>query len=1237
MKKHCLLLASSAFLLGCATYQAKYAGPTGLGSPPPDKELAHRFYLIGDAGLSPEGEMGPTLESFKAALDAAPANSTAIFLGDNVYPAGFVDSIEDPGGHRRSEQYLDAQLATLESFAGSPLFIPGNHDWYAGGPVGLERQQGYIESALGSKEVFLPRNGCPIEKIEIGDKIVVLAIDSEWYLADWDRFPTVNDDCEIKDREHFFDELESEIKKNLDKTLILALHHPMFTYGNHGGQFSLRDQLYPTGNKLPLPVLGSLANFLRRTSGASVEDLSNKRYNALKKRILTLSQFSDKVIFVSGHEHGLQYIEEYGKPQIVSGSGSKTGPTRLINGATFSTGQNGYAVLDVYRDGSSVVSFYESGEGPGQRIYGADVLPPERSTDFSGLPQDFPPFVEASVYTQEEVDKSGFHKWLWGERYRKYYATKVKAPTVRLDTLFGGLMVVRKGGGNQSHTLRLEDPSGRQYNMRALRKSAERYLQAIAFKDQFIIGQFEDTYTEDLLMDLYTGAHPYAAFTMAKLSGAVGLYHTNPKLYYIPKQPALGEFNLEFGDELYMLEEQVSEEHAELESFGKSKKIENTYDLINELREDEENRLDDSLFVRARLFDILVGDWDRHDDQWRWARFETEDGNRLFKPIPRDRDQVFSRWGDGLIMNFGSRAVPALRIFEGFHQEIRNLKGFTSSPRTYALDMALLSQTNREDFIREARYIQEHINGDLIDEAFLAFPKEVRDHTLEEIKGTLLARKESLVETAQEFFEILNRYAVITGTDKDDHYSVVSLPDGRVEIKAHRIKKGELAERFYHKVFDPRYTKEIWLYGLDDDDVFAVDVPGSKIRLRIVGGQNNDVYEISKASQKVDVYDFKSKNNTYEGALGGRIHRMDEHRTNTYGFLNVKASTNQILPTLGYNPDDGFRIGLADTYTFNGFRKNPFTRQHHLKGAYYFATHGFDLSYEGEFAHIMDQVNLEVGLKFTSPNFTQNFFGFGNETINLDEGHPLGKDFNRVRIRTLKFAPALVWRGFLGSKVTLGASYENIEVELTPDRFIADFYTGTAGDPDQNFFGLEGEYSYSNTDNAAFPTLGMGFSLRGGYKTNLDQRGRSFAYLVPQLSVDHRITSDGRLVLATSLKGHFNFGDDFEFYQAASIGGNGDLRGYRFQRFNGKSAFSQSTDIRYSFRRRTTGLLPVTPGIYGGFDYGRVWFPGEDSGKWHNSYGGGLLLNGVDLLTLNLGLFHASEGTRFTFGLGFGF
>lgn len=1237
MKKQWTVFLAILLIYGCATYEAKYAQPFTAENSSITKEIEHTFYLIGDAGLSPDNDLNPTLKKFKNTLATADPKSTALFLGDNIYPIGFVSKKDDKVAHERAKHYLDAQLATLEGFKGQAIFIPGNHDWYSRGLEGLEREEKYIQEALDSKDVFQPENGCPIEDIEISDKVMVIAIDTEWYLTDWDKHPTMNDKCEIKSRGRFFEELESLIKKNLDKTVIIAMHHPMFTYGSHGGQFSFEQGLYPSGGKIPLPVLGSVANMMRKVSGASIEDLSNKKYNELKQRIVTLSQYSDKVVFVSGHEHTLQYIVESGKPQIVSGAGAKTGATRLLNGSEFSTGRNGYAVLKVFTDGSSQVDFFGADAESNELLFQTQVLPPDIKVEPKGLAENFPAFMKASVYTEDEIDKSGFHKWLWGERYRNYYATEVTVPTVRLDTLFGGLTVVRKGGGNQSNSLRLQDKQGREYVMRGLRKSAERYLQAIAFQDQYIIGQFKDTYTERLLLDLYTGAHPYAPFTAGVLSDAVGLYHTNPKLYYIPKQAVLGAYNSDFGDGLYMIEEHVSDGHDDLASFGNAKKIESTYDMINKLREDEEYVVDKETYVRARLFDILVGDWDRHVDQWRWAEFKTDDGRKMFKPIPRDRDQVFSRWGDGLIMNFGSRSVPSLRIFEGFHEKIRSVKGFTSSPRTFALDMALLAETDLDQWLEQAQLIQKSIDEEVIDRAFMAFPEEVRDATIDEIKTVLLARKEQLQETAKDYYTVLNKFSVVTGTDKDDYFNIVTLPNGKLEVRAYRIKGGEMTDLFFQKEFDPQYTKEVWVYGLDDDDVFEVNTGASPIKVRIVGGQNNDSYKISEGSRNAQVYDFKTKKNTFDEAYGGKINQINDYDTNTYDFLKIKGSNNQLLPTIGFNPDDGFRVGFTDTYTFNGFRQNPFTQQHIFNAAYYFATNGFDLGYKGEFAHVFNKVNLELDARFTSPNFTQNFFGFGNETVNNDDEEPLGLDYNRVRLRTLRVAPSLVWRGYLGSKVKLGVAYEDIEVEETQDRFINEFYLENGEENHQSFFGVNAEYSYTNTDNEAFPTMGMAFSISGGYKTNVKESGRSFGYVIPCFSINHKLTADGRLVLGTILKGHITIGDDYEFYQAASIGGNNGLRGYRFQRFTGKSAFYQNTDIRYSFRGQRTGILPVTPGLYAGFDYGRVWYPGDASRQWHNSYGGGFFLNGADILTANFGLFNSADGMRFAFGLGFGF
>ena len=134
------------------------------------------------------------------------------------------------------------------------------------------------------------------------------------------------------------------------------------------------------------------------------------------------------------------------------------------------------------------------------------------------------------------------------------------------------------------------------------------------------------------------------------------------------------------------------------------------------------------------------------------------------------------------------------------------------------------------------------------------------------------------------------------------------------------------------------------------------------------------------------------------------------------------------------------------------------------------------------------------------------------------------------------------------------------------------------------------------------------------------------------------------MVFATKFKGHINIGDDFEFYQAASIGGNDGLRGYRNQRFTGKSSFYQSSDLRLSLHKTRTSIIPLIIGVYGGFDYGRVWVnddlvtdPDFDSNKMNTSIGGGVFFNALDVLACNVSVFNSDDGLRLAFALGFEF
>ncbi len=833
------------------------------------------------------------------------------------------------------------------------------------------------------------------------------------------------------------------------------------------------------------------------------------------------------------------------------------------------------------------------------------------------------------------MTKGKFYRSLWGERYRRYYGTKINAPTVNLDTLFGGLIPIRKGGGHQSKSLRLKDKEGKEYVMRALRKNAVQYLQAVAFKDQYIEGQFNDTYTEDLLLDVFTGSHPYAPFTIATLANAVGVYHTNPVLYYVPKQNAIGEFNDEFGDELYMIEERTSDGHGDKASFGFSNKILSTDDLLKKLHKNENHILDEAAYIRARLFDMLIGDWDRHEDQWRWARFKEKD-KTIYRPIPRDRDQAFSKMADGALLSFATKVVPALRLMQSYDEDLKSVKWFNLEP--YPLDMALINESGRAVWNAQVKKIVENLTDDVIDEAFSYFPNEVNDETIQDIKRKLQGRRSNLQKISETYYKHINKFGVIKGTDKDDWFEIERLPLGETKVTAFRIKKGKKADVFLERIYTCNDTKEIWIYGLDDKDVFRVSGYGKNlIKVRLIGGQNNDSYNILNG-RSLKIYDYKSKENTFVTTKGD-IKLTDDYETNVYDYKKLKNSSNQLLPSIGANPDDGLKIGFLNTLTSYGFERNPFTSQHSFGASYYFATQGYDLSYNGEFANVIGHMNLGVKVHFTSPNFAKNFFGYGNETPNPEaderDGIDVDLDYNRVKLRTLTFSPSLIWKGRMGASFEMGVAYESYEVEETEGRFINQII-GEDIEVGNDFYGISAKYHYSNYDNEAFPTLGMLVALETGYKNNVDT-SEGFGYIIPELAFNYKLIPNGQLVLATKLKAQFNLGDGFEFYQAANIGANNGLRGYRNERFTGKSAFVQSTDLRLNLRKIKTGLLPLNIGLYGGADYGRVWFDGEDSDRWNTSVGGGVFANAADMITLNLSAFNSDDGLLLAFKLGFGF
>jgi hypothetical protein len=1230
--KNCLLAIATLFIVySCATNKPQYGKNVSANETENATDtikIAHTFFLVGDAGNADEEQAQQTLELLEQKLKKASKKSTLLFLGDNIYPKGF-PSDKHPEDKALAETKLTNQLKLTKGFKGKTIVIPGNHDWYSG-IKGLERQAEFVSKYLNDKKGFLPRKSCPIENVKIDSTTTLIAVDSEWFLEDWNDHPTINDNCEIKTREAFFEELEGVLNKNQEKTVVLAIHHPLLSNGTHGGQFSLEKQLFPLEQKIPLPIIGSFINLLRKTSGVNPQDIQNKQYTIYTKRIKTLLQKQKNVIVVSGHDHNLQYISKENIQQIISGAGSKSEAARAISPYDFSYGGNGYATLTMFKSGDAKVSFYGNENGKEKLLFEREIIKAKEINWASDIPNKFPAKVTTSIYSPKMTQKSAFHRFLFGQHYRKYYSMPIEVATATVDTLKGGLKPIREGGGHQSVSLRMSDPQGREYIMRAMKKSATVFLQSVAFKDQYVVNEFEKTYAEDFLFDFYTTSHPYSSFAIGGMSDQIGLRHTNPILYYIPKQNGLGEFNASFGDQLYMVEERPADNHLDGKNFEKPSNIIGTDDMMLNLHKDEKYTVDEKEYIKARLFDILLGDWDRHSDQWRWAEYK-EDGKVIYRPIPRDRDQAFVKY-DGallsLIMN-----MPPLRHMRTFKGDRINVKWLGREP--YPMDLAFLKTAGEKEWVEQAKYIQENLTDADIDVAFKNMPKEVQDETVDEIKAKLKSRKKDLQKYAREYSDVLDKTVMIAGTDKKDKFVLNHNVKKGIEIQVFRIKK-EGDELLYTKNVTDDKTKNLWIYGLDDNDVFEVKGnEKSSIKIRLIGGQNNDTYNIENG-RKVIVYDFKSKENTYNLDSKTQTQLTDDYDVNAYNYEKPKYNVVSGLPNIGYNPDDGVKVGVNVNYTVNNFKQNPYTQKHIFNAFYYFATGGLEFNYAAHFPGLLGKWVIDVESLYTTPNFAMNYFGYGNESQYDDN---LGMDYNRVRIRKFNASGAIRHVGRYGSEFSIQPIFQRMTVEDTENRYInIPGIVNPAVFDSQNFGSLKVKYLFKNSDFAAKPTLGMAFMIAATWTTNLDNTKKNFPTLESFLGFTHKIDHNGKLILATYFKGKAIFNNNYEFYQGASLGGDTDLRGFRNERFLGSSYFSQSSDLRLSIGKIRKTIVPFTYGILGGFDYGRVWLDGEDSKKWHHDYGGGLWLNAINVITARISYFKSpDEIGRVIFGAAYSF
>ena len=355
------LLILSLFLLSAGCSTSLYIKENIEQGVPPsgDSDILYRILLIGDAGEPSPDFREPVLNAMENQASLLPDKTLNIFLGDNIYPYGF-ESISDKA---ECERRLTEQIRVVENSHTSGIFIPGNHDWGNGNGDGWKKikAQGEFISRLNSPDIqVLPEDGCPGPKsFDLGKSLRIIFLDTQWWLQDKNNKPLPgNCDCYPVTEDGIIHSLDSLIEDAGSKFIIVAGHHPLDSYGPHGGYFDWKANVFPLTeiNKylwIPLPIIGS-AYPLARSLGISEQDISNSSYKNMKDKLEdVISKYSIRhqlIVYASGHEHSLQVIKGKGDNlYLISGYGTAVHANTLSYGekSLFSALYPGFMQLDI--------------------------------------------------------------------------------------------------------------------------------------------------------------------------------------------------------------------------------------------------------------------------------------------------------------------------------------------------------------------------------------------------------------------------------------------------------------------------------------------------------------------------------------------------------------------------------------------------------------------------------------------------------------------------------------------------------------------------------------------------------------------------------------------------------------------------------------------------------------------------------------------------------------------------
>jgi hypothetical protein len=534
------------------------------------------------------------------------------------------------------------------------------------------------------------------------------------------------------------------------------------------------------------------------------------------------------------------------------------------------------------------------------------------------------------------------------------------------------------------------------------------------------------------------------------------------------------------------------------------------------------------------------------------------------------------------------------------------------------LDNTVLHYLNDEEWKEQTKNVKSILTDDLLAASVERLPESYGAER-ERLRQIMSARVNSLDQISEDFRAELLDHGLVNASDDADSIIITQLED-RVHIKVIGDYDGKERNVKFDGDFFEKSTSRIWIYGHEGNDIFVVQGKSkSSIKILLIGGYDYDRYYSQENFGNVTIIDDHSEESVSK-STDIKYRLIKDKTVHELSRFDLLPQHKFLLPTLGFNSDNGFKLGAQYTWNNSGFK----SKNSHTIGASYLTTRAStEIFYKYRSFDNLTNTGRYANAYWSGPRRQLSYYG-GNNSSNERETDFYDVSLKDVQIeygRTKKLSTITElnlglygWSVEVDEDLNLGVErFINIPGVVDPESFDRQYFVGSK-------FGIE----FENFNDVFKPSRGARIMLGSNYRYDLKNKSSNIKFAF-EYDYYKTLVNNERLIFSTKVRANHMFGD-YYFYEGFQLGGTDLLRGSINGRYTGRTLVAQNNNLHWKiFDKISDSFFPCSFGISGAFDHGRVWTDEESNDVWHYSYGGGVWVAPLDKFVISTSYYQSDE------------